>query len=72
MIVDHAEELLVQSEEQALVFGLAVHANIIGQPFRLRHFRRALEHLAGRRDRIWITRAADVAEHIHERPDLAV
>ena len=37
--------------------GLALHPYIVGQPYRLRHLRRALEHLAHARDRgeIWFT-----------------
>ncbi len=66
MVIDQVDEMLEQSKEQPLVFGLAIHANIVGQPFRLRQLRRALSHVAGLSDRIWITRAGDIADHIHE------
>ena len=59
-------EMLEQSASGPLVFGLAIHANIVGQPFRLRQLRRALSHIAGLSDRIWVTRAGDIAAHIHE------
>ncbi|WP_438857872.1 polysaccharide deacetylase family protein, partial [Achromobacter spanius] len=52
MIVDGFEEMLLQSEHQPLVFGIALHAYIVGQPHRLRHLRRALSHIASRRDDI--------------------
>jgi hypothetical protein len=64
--------MLEQSTEQPLVFGLAIHANIIGQPFRLRQLRRALRHVADQSDRIWITRAGDIAEDILAHPERAV
>lgn len=32
-------------------------------PFRLRHFRRALEHIARHRDRVWIASAGAIAQH---------
>lgn len=72
MIIDQVDELLEQASDQPLVFGLAIHANIVGQPFRLRQLRRALSHLAGLSDRVWITRAADIASHIHDDEGRAV
>ena len=50
MIVDNFDEMLAQSRQQPLVMGLALHPYIVGQPYRLRHLRRALEHLARARD----------------------
>jgi allantoinase len=57
MIVDNADEMLEQSRHQPLVMGVALHPYIVGQPYRLRHLRRALSHLARMRDRdeIWFT-----------------
>jgi allantoinase len=72
MIIDQVDEMLEQSTEQALVFGLAIHANIVGQPFRLRQLRRALRHVAELSDRIWITRAGDIADEIMTHPERAV
>ena len=61
MIVDQFDEMLEQSAGEPLVMGIALHAYIVGQPFRLRHLRRALEHVAGRRDAIWLTTAGAIA-----------
>lgn len=72
MVIDQVDEMLEQSVDQPLVFGLAIHANIVGQPFRLRQLRRALNHVAGLSDQIWITRAGDIAAHIHEGDGEAV
>jgi allantoinase len=63
MIIDQFDEMLEQSAAQPLVFGLALHPYVIGQPFRIRHLRRALEHIAARRDQLWITTAGRIADH---------
>ncbi len=63
MIVDQFDEMLEQSEEQALVFGVSIHAFIVGQPFRLRHFRRALEHVRAASGRVWFATTGQIARH---------
>jgi hypothetical protein len=63
MIVDNFEEMRTQAAEQPLVMGIALHPYIMGQPFRLRHLRRALAHIAAVRDDIWLCRAGDIAAH---------
>ena len=42
--------------------GIALHAMIAGQPFRLRHLRRAFEHIARRRESCWLTTAGQIAD----------
>jgi len=66
MIVDQFEEMLLQSVGEPLVMGIALHAYIAGQPFRLRHLRRALSHIAARRKDIWLTSAGALARHYAE------
>ena len=63
MIVDQFDEMLDQSKAQPLVMGIALHAYIVGQPFRLRHLRRALAHVATQRDAVWLTTAGAIARH---------
>jgi peptidoglycan/xylan/chitin deacetylase (PgdA/CDA1 family) len=63
MIVDNFEELREQAEAQPLVMGIALHPYIMGQPFRLRHLRRALTHIARIRNDIWLCRAGEIADH---------
>jgi peptidoglycan/xylan/chitin deacetylase (PgdA/CDA1 family) len=58
MIVDQFDEMLEQSHQQPLVCAVALHAYVVGQPFRLRHLRRALGHIARHAERIWLTRPA--------------
>ncbi len=62
LIIDTFDEMLEQSTRQPLVMGIALHPYIVGQPARLRHLRRALRHISGRRDDIWLTQAGAIAE----------
>ncbi|MDM0043515.1 polysaccharide deacetylase family protein [Variovorax dokdonensis] len=73
MVIDNADEMVEQSHGQALVMGLALHPYIVGQPYRLRHLRRALQHLARLRDagRIWFATPGAICAHaaqVHEEP----
>ena len=63
MIIDQFDEMLEQSAGGPLVMGLALHAYIVGQPFRLRHLRRALQHIAAGREVVWLTTAGAIARH---------
>lgn len=69
MIVDQFDEMLEQSEQGPLVMGIALHAYLVGQPYRLRHLRRALSHIEAHRDRIWLTTAGAIAEHCRGLPE---
>ena len=68
MIVDAFDEMLDQSSEAPLVMGIALHAYIVGQAHRLRPLRRALRHIARRRDKIWMTTAGAIADHCYALP----
>jgi peptidoglycan/xylan/chitin deacetylase (PgdA/CDA1 family) len=63
MIVDQFEEMLGQCAGQTLVLGVALHPYIVGQPFRLRHLRRALAHIGLSRPEVWATTAGAIAGH---------
>ena len=65
MVIDNTGEMLTQSRRQPLVMGLALHPYIVGQPYRLRHLRRALAYLAGLRDRgeIWFATPGAICAH---------
>jgi allantoinase len=65
MVVDQFEELLERSDTQPLVFALSLHGFIVGQPFRLRPLRQAIKHCVEHKakDRIWYTRAVDIAQY---------
>jgi allantoinase len=62
-IIDNFDEMLRQSEQQPLVYGISIHAFLVGQPFRLKHFRRALQHINRHRDEIWWATTGQIAEH---------
>jgi peptidoglycan/xylan/chitin deacetylase (PgdA/CDA1 family) len=72
MIIDNFDEMLYQSRQQPLVYGIALHPYIVGQPFRLRHLRRALQHIAAHADDIWLTHPGAIARHMETLPDHTV
>jgi allantoinase len=69
MIIDNFDEMLEQAADTPLVMGIALHAYIVGQPFRVRHLRRALQHVARHRDRIWLTTPGAIADHVRALPE---
>ena len=70
LIIDNFDEMLVQSRHQPLVMGIALHPYIIGQPYRLRHLRRALEHMNKAREagQIWVTTPGAIHKHVNTQP----
>ena len=66
MVIDQFDEMLEQARSQPLVMGIALHPYLVGQPYRLRHLRRALEHIAAVRDRggLWFTTPGAICEHV--------
>ena len=72
MIIDNFDEMLVQSEAQPLVMGIALHPYIVGQPYRLRHLRRALTHIVAERERVWLTTPGAICDAVESaRPRAA-
>jgi allantoinase len=68
MIIDQLDEMLEQTrspDSAPLVMGIALHPYIVGQPYRLRHLRRALQHVAAARDRgqVWMTTPGAIYRH---------
>lgn len=71
MIIDNFDEMLGQSATQPLVMGIALHPYLVGQPYRLRHLRRALTHICAHRDDIWLTRSGEIHDYCrHDIPEL--
>ncbi|MDO9403892.1 MAG: polysaccharide deacetylase family protein [Polaromonas sp.] len=62
MVIDQFDEMREQARAQPLVMGIALHAMIAGQPHRIRHLRRALAHIAGHREVVWLTSAGAIAQ----------
>jgi allantoinase len=63
MVVDNFDEMLRQSAAQPLVMGIALHPYLVGQPYRLRHLRRALRHIAAKRKKVWLTTPGAICGH---------
>ena len=65
MIIDQLEEMLEQSREQPLVMGIALHPYIVGQPYRLKHLRRALKRVAHERNQgnLWVSTPGAICRH---------
>jgi allantoinase len=71
MIIDQLDEMLEQTQAPGaapLVMGIALHPYIVGQPYRLRHLRRALQHVAAARDqgKVWMTTPGAICRHVAE------
>ncbi len=66
MIIDQFDEMLEQSARQPLVMGIALHPYLVGQPYRLRHLRRALRHIdeAAARGGVWLTTPGAICRHM--------
>ena len=64
-VVRQFDEMIEQSERQPLVFSIALHAMIFGQPHRLRALRNGLRRILQhpKFDRVWLTRPGDIASH---------
>lgn len=69
MIVDNLDEMVVQSRHQPLVMGIALHPYLVGQPYRLRHLRRALEAVCRARDAgdVWCTTPGAICTAVQQR-----
>jgi allantoinase len=61
MVIDQFDELLLQSRHQPLCMGIALHSMVIGQPFRMKHLRRAMEHIQRHQAQCWFATAGDIA-----------
>ena len=68
MMIDHFDEMMVQSARRPLVYSVVLHSFIMGQPFRLRAFRRAMAHILRHREQLWITTPGEVARYCASMP----
>lgn len=52
-------------DEQPLVMGIALHPYIVGQPYRLKHLRRALKRVAHERNQgnLWVSTPGAICLH---------
>ncbi len=70
MVTTHFDEMMRQSRRQPLVFSLALHTFVVGQPYRLAGLRNILSHIVQHpdSDRIWFTRPGAIYDHITALP----
>jgi hypothetical protein len=86
MIIDQYEEMLsqvrnvsvesdcFQCKQQPLVMGVALHPYIVGQPFRLKHLRRALAHIKKSLEStemnqlVWLCTPQEIDAHVRGLP----
>ena len=68
MMIDQFDELLEQSRRYPLVCSIVLHPFVVGQPYRLRAFRRAMTHILSHRDQLWLARPAELARHVAALP----
>jgi hypothetical protein len=59
--VDQFDELCAAQDGQPVVMSVILHSFISGQPFRLRALRRALAHIQGSREPLWISQPGAIA-----------
>ena len=71
MVTAHFDEQLRQSSKQPLVFSLALHTFVSGQPYRLAGLRDILLHIVNHPEagRVWFTRPGAIYEHIASLPE---
>ena len=69
MIIDQFDEMLEQTQRgddpPSLVMGLALHPYLVGQPYRLRHLRRALKHVVAQGgSQVWLTTPGAIVDAV--------
>ncbi|MCA3150441.1 MAG: polysaccharide deacetylase family protein [Rhodocyclaceae bacterium] len=67
-LIAQFDELLAESARRPLVMPIVLHSFVLGQPYRLHHFRRVVEHILRHRDRVWLTRPGEICEYIEGLP----
>lgn len=57
------DQLLEEGAVSGTVMGIPLHAYQVGHPHRIGPFARALDYITSHKDDIWVTTAAEIAEH---------
>jgi allantoinase len=68
MIIDQFDEMLRLSEKYPLVFAITCHPFVVGQPYRLRALRRALDHIMRHHEKLWLTTPGGIARYCTTLP----
>lgn len=67
-LIDQFDEMLEESRKRPLVMSIVLHSFILGQPYRLRQFRRVIQHIMSKRDQVWLTTPGRICSHIESLP----
>ena len=67
-LIDQFDEMLSESARRPLVMSVVLHSFILGQPHRLRRFRRVIEHIVKERGRVWLTRPGEICRYVETLP----
>jgi allantoinase len=59
-VIDQFDVLYEEGAGDLRVMGIGIHPFLVGQPFRAKHFARALEHIAGHDD-VWLATSDEIA-----------
>ena len=66
MTVDYFDQLYADSEASGRVMALALHPLVIGQPFRAKYLRLALEYIASHQG-VWLTTSDEIARSFEQQ-----
>lgn len=71
MIRDQFDMMIELSDKRPLVMGVSTHMMVVGQPYRLKPLREALQYIRNhpKADKVWFTRPSDIADHIKALPE---
>src|SRR5947207_9904589 len=67
-LIHHFDEILEESVRRPLARSVVLHSFILGQPYRLRQFRRVIEPIVKGRGRVWLTRPGEICRHLATLP----
>ncbi|CAM5185720.1 Putative urate catabolism protein OS=Castellaniella defragrans OX=75697 GN=HNR28_001953 PE=4 SV=1 [Castellaniella defragrans] len=67
-LIDQFDEMLEESRKRPLVMSIVLHSFVLGQPYRLRQFRKVMDHIVGHRDEIWMATPGQIADHVKSLP----
>lgn len=65
IIIDQFDQLYADGATHSRVMGIPIHPFITGQPYRAKHFRRAIEHIASHDD-VWLATSDEIADWYYE------
>ncbi len=63
MLVDQFDELARSASHYPVVFAISIHTFILGQPYRIARFRRALQHILRNSSSVWLARPKEIASY---------